>query len=300
MKGSEEAGTTSSRAGKSGVMKGKSRAMANKGSPATLKLESHEILAGYAMEILSASGLRQHTIAVIVDNESVSLWYFDRSGAISSTDMNLSTKTGREAFYGVLDVFGCARRDDWGYVKRLCPSAWWPSLENAGGLLLWDRDDRQQSWELSNLKRLNTGSRGLVSRGTMVYSFGDDDNDPDAPYALKLSWQPVSRPSETGFLVRAQDAAIDGIPIVLAGDALANLSDGIRGRLSPSFSPGPEQTDRQLRVLVFDRVCRPLNEFPIMERPLDFLRILKQLIISASQPCGLLTQAHNLNIFSTL
>lgn len=242
------------------------------------KLEPHEILAGYALEILSTSGLRQHTFAVFVDNEAVSIWYFDRSGAISSADMNLATDAGRDSFYHVLGVFACAGRNDWGFVERLCSHTDWPSVENAGRLVLWDREEQQQNWILANLTRLNNGSRGLIGRGTVVYSFGQDD-DPSARYSLKLSWQPVTRTSEVEFLMRAEAAGIEGIPKVLSADNLAVLSDGIRGRLS-SLAPGAAQTDRELRALVFDRVCRPLQEFPIKERPLDFLKLIKKLIIS--------------------
>ena len=288
-KGGEGVTTTPKRVGKSS---GKSRAATTKSSPTAVQLKPHEVLAGYALEILSASGLRQHAIAILVDNESVSLWYFDRSGVISSTEMNLKTETDQEMFYDVLGILGCASRTDLGYVKRLCPSTGWPSRENAGSLLLWDRGGESRNWDLENLKKLNIGSRGLIGRGTTVYSFGDNGTDPDAPFALKLSWQPTSRPSEADFFVAAQDAGVEGTPRVLAMDRLASLSEGIRSRLPSSSSPWKGQTDRELRALVFDRVCRPLSEFPIMERPLDFLSIFKQLITSMSSSiclssCGL-------------
>jgi len=270
---------------KSGRLKGGSRAAAIKATPAPIKLEPHEVLAGYALEILSASGLRQHTITVLVDNKLVSLWYFDRSGVISSTEMDLETAVGRDMLYTVLGVFSLANRDDMGYVRRIFPGTEWPFPENVGGLHLRDRKGTPKSWELANLTKLNTGSRGLIGRGTTVYSFGDDEKDFDAPFALKLSWQPISRLPEAKFFEAAENAGVEGIPRFLAGDELANLSEGIRGRLQCSLNIGAEQSDRELRALVFDRVCRPLNEFPIMERPLDFLRIFKQLIISACLPC---------------
>ena len=283
-KGSEE---VTNRVGKSTGTKGKLGVTAAKNSSAVGQLKPHEILAGYALEILSASGLRQHVIAVLVDNESISLWYFDRSGVIPSTKMNLETETDREMFYNVLGILGCAGQSDLGYVKRLCPSVGWPSTKNAGSLVLWDRYDKPRNYDLANLKKLNIGSRGLIGRGTTVYSFGDDGTDPDdAPFALKLSWQPTSRPSEAVFFMVAQKAGVEGIPRVLAMDCLASLSDGIRSRLPSLFSPWEGQTERELRALVFDRVCRPLNEFPIMERPLDFLSIFKQLITSMSLPSG--------------
>ena len=210
--------------------------------------------------------------------------------------MNLETDNGREMFYSVLGVFALANRCELGYVSRLFPSAEWPNTESVGNLLLWNRNGKKQNWDLANLKKLNTGTRGLVGRGTAVYSFGDDEKDPDAPFALKLSWQPVLRPRKQDFLLCAERAGVEGIPRVLAGDNLGNLLDGIRGRLPPS--PGLEagKTDRQLRALVFDRVCRPLSEFPIIERPLDFLKIFKQLIISMSpRRPSYRVEAHNLN-----
>ena len=82
------------------------------------------------------------------------------------------------------------------------------------------------------------------------------------------------------FFVCTQGAGVEGIPNILAADCLANLSDSIHGH--SALGIGVEQTDRQLRALVFDRVFCPLNEFPIAERPLSFLGILKQLIISMS------------------
>ena len=113
--------------------------------------------------------------------------YFDRSGVISSTDMNLETEAGQNMLYSVLGILGLATRGDLGYVERLCPSASWPSLENAGSLHLWDRNGDQQEWKLANLKELKHGSHGLIGRGTSVYSFGEED---DGPFALKLSWGP--------------------------------------------------------------------------------------------------------------
>jgi len=294
-KGNEGLTAASGRAGPRTAKTGKSRS-AVKSASTTVKLEPHEYLAGYALEILSASGLRQHTIAVLVDNKSVSLWYFDRSGAISSTEMNLENENGREMFYSVLEVFALASRWELGYVSRLFQGAEWPTPESVGNLLLWNRNKKKQIWELAKLKKLNTGTRGLIGRGTAVYSFGDDEKDPDAPYALKLSWQPVLRPPELDFLLRAEREGVEGIPRVLAVDNLGNLLDGIRGRLPPSPGLEAEKTDRQLRALVFDRVCRPLSEFPIIERPLDFLKIFKQLIISMSpRRPSYREEAHNLN-----
>lgn len=288
------------RAGISAKLKNRSRTGTSK-YPSTLDLEPHEILAGYALEILSASGLRQHVFAVFVDNEAVSILYFDRSGVISSAEMNLHTDAGRESFYNVFGAFANANREDWGFVKRFRPCAGWPSTEKTGQLLLWNRNDQPQNWALTNLTRLNNYARGLLGRGTRVYSFGGKEEDYmeegyegkgreeksprekcRALYALKLSWQPVIRASEVDFFVDAEAAGVEGIPKILAADNLALLSSGLRGGLSSRF-PQAVQGDRQLRALVFDRVCIPLQEYEIKKHPLGFLKIFKKLIISKLQ-----------------
>lgn len=61
------------------------------GGTISIKLNDREQLASYAMEVLSANGLRRHTLGVYVVDGEMEMWYFDRAGAVGSKMVDFTT-----------------------------------------------------------------------------------------------------------------------------------------------------------------------------------------------------------------
>lgn len=247
-------------------------------SPLTLL----ETLGSYALEVMSATGLRQHVISILVENESISMVYFDRSGGLASSPCNLSIDANQEVFFQAVSAIVSMSRDEFGFIADIQPKTTWPSLGSSSTLGLRTAgilEADEVPWPLVDLKHINQGlARGLVGRGTMVYDLGDES-------VLKLSWQPTERPiSEAFFFDQANNHNIGGLPRMLAWNDLAWLSKGIRGRLQPHLPTplSPSYCDRVLRAIVFDQVFLPLQDFDIANHPIEFLTIYGQLILCMS------------------
>lgn len=254
---------------------------------ASISLKAHEKLGGFALEIFSASGLRRHTFAVSVDNTRVTLWYFDRTGALGSSEMDLSTTEGLGEFIKTFSFLTWAERDLLGFIPQFHPAATWPYLANPGSLRAQRTGSgKDVTLNLTGLRLLSEErSRCLVGRGSMVYSFGNENN--DELYILKLSWQPAGRTSEADFFLRANgmvggynDTPVAGMAKLYAAIDLEKLSDGMRGKLGHV----DEASDCVLRAIVFEGIpiCKSLDQYPIREQPIGFLRVIYKLINSAS------------------
>lgn len=268
--------------------KSRSSTKQKKTPPTTLTLTPHETLGGYALEIFSASGLRRHTYAVSVDSGVVKVWYFDRAGAIGSTAMDLAKEEDRDDFVKVLLQFCYADRHSFGFIPKINPPASWPRLAQPGYVMLStmgsDEEQQPERVKLTSMTLLSEErSRCLIGRGSMVYSFEDEDTDDF--FILKLCWQPVGRKSEVELFLRANGCVegynttpIQGMPVVRYAGDLGKLSDGFRGKVDHAAS-GP---DRVLRAIVFENIplCKTLDCYPVTEKPLGFLRLLLKLVKS--------------------
>lgn len=295
--------------GYGGKATGKKNRNAN-AEPKKRVLKPHERLGAYAVEIMCASGLRQHTYAIFVDDTKLYLWYFDRTGALGTLPIDLSTDEGQLDFLRTFGVLAVVPSHDFGFIKQIDSAVSWPRLSDPSTLELnLPFDQGVDNNYLASLCPLNEErSRGLVGRGSTVYSFEVDDSDAPTSAALtsgglvrilKLAWQPESRPSEVGFFLRANgglDMArrISGIPRVRSFGDLAFLSKGIRGRLHSALTPSQDiraelhekilAGDRVLRAMTFDDipVCQTLDLFPVAQRPMDFLYAIYALVNSES------------------
>lgn len=269
------------------------RASKPAGEVAGAKLEPHETLATLIVDILSASGLRQHSLAIHIDGLSMYLWYFDRSGAIGSKALDFSSPGGAERLFYAFSVLCNLEAERFGFIPSFVISdEEIPSLNKGGRLQLHTRNSvGKVEYLVSDLKRLNAKrARGLTGRGTMVYSANLKLNPPNpAPEGsfklrlLKMSWQPVERTSEVRFLGAAEERNIHGIPRLVAWGDIFCLSEGIRGRLQSEIPVAERPPDRVLRVIVLDTILKPLMDYPIRKAPIDFLRIFRQIVTSK---CG--------------
>lgn len=270
----------------------------------TSLLGAREKLAALALEILSASGLKQHTYCMLVDNNWVELWYFDRSGAIGSERIDIAGEGGRSNLLLALTAIALADQHELGYIaakgfeardqdKNL---AHFPHLGLKNfSLCLFSLTPIPPLGYISDLKlkrvtRLNKKrGRGLVGRGTVVLSCETDDISGCNKVILKYSWQPPSRQPEGDFHQRVISKGIQGIPRALGTRDVVNLSKGPRGRLHPIL-PSPRPTsvdDRILRVIVFEQKedLKLLEELDFASNPYEFLYIFKSIVTSKFLSC---------------
>ncbi|KIO33719.1 hypothetical protein M407DRAFT_17334 [Tulasnella calospora MUT 4182] len=176
-------------------------------SPSAYKPTWDDIqLARYAMETLAAFGDRTHVFGLVVNRPEVTLWHFDRFGAVRSQPLNVEGPQGQGflSFVKFLSALVYIQDDALGFNPFFAAST---GIKRVG----MRKDLCDISIKISEpgdasltLKRLLDRRTGLVGCATLVYKahlwcHGEGNGVPvDA--VLKSSWQHVHRTSEYDIL----------------------------------------------------------------------------------------------------
>lgn len=254
-----------------------------------------EHLAVHAMEMMSASGLRHRAFTILVKNLRASINYFDRYGALCSSEINIASPSGQTTFARLISILGLMNREEYGFISRFDHYARWPATSKPK---IPDLALQGQTYTVPFLQLLNEQRvRGLFGRGSAVYAFEHGGNS----FVMKLSWQPPTRTPEWQFYtdntryIRTPSTGevkyykcandIGGMPKLVGHEDILRFSEGMRGELHkrmPGFVAPFDGEDWTLRVLLFHEIyrCRTLDTFPILLDPMGFLRAVCGLVIS--------------------
>ncbi|KAG8912386.1 hypothetical protein FRC00_004622 [Tulasnella sp. 408] len=163
-------------------------------------------LAHYAMETLSAVGDRTNVFGLAVKCPNVTLWYFDRCGAVRSPPLNVQDHQGQDflAFVKFLSALVYSEDDTLGFNPFFGAS---PGTKRVG-MRKNLRNISIKASELSeaslNLEQELVRRAGLVGRATVVYKaklwHHGEGNGVLVDAVLKSSWQHVQRIPEYDIL----------------------------------------------------------------------------------------------------
>ena len=213
-----------------------------------IKLDPREQVASYALETLSSNALKSATLGLVIMNDMVEIWYFDRAGCLGSDILELHKEDDFYIFVNAIMAIASASATNLGFDPCFAYEGRWPFSQCGCGISIPSAEPEGSPYIAKVLSNQPVDlSRGLLGRGTRVLPVGMWDD--QTTYVLKLSWQPVSRVSEAEYYRRAGD--IDGIPQLICDGNLTLLSNGARGRLEALMAdrenlPG----DRILRAVI--------------------------------------------------
>ena len=238
------------------------------------KLTATQQLASYALEVLSATGLRRSTLGLLISDDRLEIWFYDRAGGIAAE--SISIKDDFVRFVELFVALSRATPEELGFEPCIFPATPFPTHANGAAV----PSNSGATWEIIG-ERLNE-TRGLIGHGTAAWKVVNHagSSTDEEPCAAKISWQEAgSRESEVSLLMDA--AGIAGIPSLVDSADLAQLSDGVRGRLQPYLTPArqPCADNRILRLVVMRPVCVPLY---LVEDPATLLVAFRSLVTSKS------------------
>lgn len=192
-----------------------------------------EQLASYALETISATGVKRYILGIYIRDTKLQMWYFDRCPGLGSDTIDFgASDEGFATFIDLILAIGQGSPENLGFepvLKRSADGAdhWSPNPE--GALV---RIPDGPMFRLCGETKINP-TRGLIGRGTAVFDAQmqlDNGRFSEASYIVKLSWQDPSRIPEAELLKEAE--GIPGIPSIIASAILGRLSGGARGKLA--------------------------------------------------------------------
>ncbi|KAG9047171.1 hypothetical protein FS837_002863 [Tulasnella sp. UAMH 9824] len=160
-------------------------------------------LARYAMETFAAVGDRTHVFAVFVKGPAITLWYFDRCGAVRSSPLNTDTSEGFVQFVKFLSSLMHMSDEALGFNPFFTNSSNTDPPGLRAGLLGLSVDIPNSENAYLTFKEELDRRTGLVSRATLVWkadlSGGESGPDP-VNVVIKSSWQHSTRTPESQIL----------------------------------------------------------------------------------------------------
>ncbi|KAH7891085.1 hypothetical protein F5I97DRAFT_1923646 [Phlebopus sp. FC_14] len=219
---------------------------------------------GYAAEMSAAHAGRQHVIGLIVINDLLYVWRYDRQGAIQCSAINFMLDLPR--FLVLLSAMQRFDNRSWGLNPKIDPE--FGSRPESRTIQLANGSHKQMNvtLQLSSDERIT--HYGLNGRAINVFPATSDDP-MYSGVIVKVFWGEKSRRSEPGILEIVEGIAQDErngkeveghFPKLLCYEELPDTSTGeIRGRLRLDSSG-----ERVLYVLVF-RKLRPITELYVLD-----------------------------------
>lgn len=220
--------------------------------------------ASYALEILSnTNGSRVHCLGMVLWRAQLSLWYYDASGVVTTSD-ELSVIQDFEKFAAIIVCLACCSPEQLGATPKICPPSGtpypdhFPSKSMSGytvdlSVICDDENAEATSTPASAstsastsattsstgkpLFRVTLGSSifaqyTLVGRHTIVYNAAVENVPACAPgtaLVVKVSQQVHTRLKEYDLVNSARRAGVKNLPeLHLAGD-LWSPDEGLRG-----------------------------------------------------------------------
>ncbi|KAH7888350.1 hypothetical protein F5I97DRAFT_684837 [Phlebopus sp. FC_14] len=211
---------------------------------------------GYAAEMFAAHAGRQHVIGLIVINDLLYVWRYDRQGAIQCSAINFMLDLPR--FLVLLSAMQRFDNCSWGLNPKIDPE-FGPRPESRT-IQLANGSHKQMNVTLQLSSEERITHYGLNGRATNVFPATGKDPNYSSDIIVKVFWGEKSRESEPEILDIAQDEQNGKdvkchIPELPCYEELPDTSTGeIRGRLGLDSSG-----ERTLYVLVF-RKLRPITE----------------------------------------
>ncbi len=255
------------------------------------KMNARELVASYALEVLSSNPLKRSTMGMVVSGDRLEVWHFDRLGCLGSETITLNRETHFQHFVkmivyivkssaetlGFEPSFEYDGASSWPHSLDICTLRIPPSAGEKGASVIAT---------IASDEPLHR-SRCLSGRGTSILPVKLEKKD-DEISVLKIGWQVSSRMSEAEFYELG--AGVEGLPeIKCSGTIVPSLREGVRGRLEQVLPWKPDRilpVDLSFRVLVMRERYYPLTESigskSLLSDPKMLLEVMKSLLSGSS------------------
>ncbi|KAF8344057.1 uncharacterized protein EI90DRAFT_41307 [Cantharellus anzutake] len=252
-------------------------------------------LAGYAVEVFSASGLRRHVLGLFIEGTNFELWYFNRSGSYGSTPIPFGENFRNLIMF--LLILGNASPAELGFEPFIHPPSTSDVTNSTRKLKRGEKEGFLRSADRAYFvikgktyvirgERINRG-RSIKGRGTMVWAVEEVKQHKAVTVVggmvVKLSWQLSRRRSEVELLRFIREKGVTNVPEVFNHDDLDSLAAGAHGRVQPLVKEEQRRAadfdNRILRAIVLGPRLRPITSIPFG----DFRAAYRDLVDSELQ-----------------
>ncbi|KAJ3541013.1 hypothetical protein NM688_g6144 [Phlebia brevispora] len=221
--------------------------------------------ASYALELLSCTyGTRQFSLGIILKDDTISLWYYDASGIVYSTDQ-VSMIKNFEIFAAIIVGFACCTCDKFGIFPTsvLQPhipyTHQFPPRNLEEGTIVIPHPRTKEQINITMDQCLFT-QYILIGRRTFLYTVDTDPMISKNKLIMKVSYQVSTRRKEYELVGIAKKAKVRHLPQIHLWGDLWQLSDGVRDIFLQKNNRRVKYEDRVLRAIVYTRYSsiRPL------------------------------------------
>ncbi len=256
--------------------------------------------ANYALDYLSASGFKDHSLGLLVCDDVVQVMYYDHSCIAISAPLNF--RSSRRMFMVLQASLHKAQQaalQNRGIVGRLFPNPS-PYLRNYGEYnkiagkdlnnILSGQIIRLQDTDgefVLKLGRIIDRQTGIIGRCTYIVN-AECERWPGRELIVKITWSPTDRQSEATFVdrirevVAAKDDAswvLNHIPTILHSQDFVQLPDEVGGRLAAYLNDPTTQYASGVRFNYENRVLRvsvheKLHKFSELDSVFDYTQVI--------------------------
>ncbi|KAF8418143.1 hypothetical protein EV426DRAFT_619966 [Tirmania nivea] len=229
-------------------------------------------LASYVEQVFIAQPFRMATIGILTSNTSLflTLWRFDRAGAVGSLKLNYSSTSG---IGGLTSVIQCL----YSLTKSQLQATWfhtrsvsWSGPKKPDWCTVEPTNEERATEEVLLNKRIFAAG-GIVSRGTCVWQGTLQTT--GTVVAVKYSWQSTKRTSESKVYSVAYSKGVVGLPGLVSAAAYDDVHTTVRRGVIPCTLRDPDtDCNRLLTRLVLGTIGKPISDSSLS--PLEIARSL--------------------------
>ncbi|THG96259.1 hypothetical protein EW026_g5535 [Hermanssonia centrifuga] len=213
---------------------------------------------GYALETVACSyGTRLFTTGIVIEDDKMSLWYYDAAGIIR-TKASISLLRNFEEFAAILVGFACCTPSQWGSLPsniikppRLGPDPEVFPPKNLSGYTFPITLPKSKEEILATLKKPVFTQYSLVGRRTFLYVIKTNSPKLKNPMVAKFSYQVTSRKREQDIIEVASNAGVGHLPEVHMWADYWKMSEGVRAIFHARSGVDEDFEDRVFRCIVY-------------------------------------------------
>ena len=138
-----------------------------------IKLNPREQVASYALEAVSSNGLKSATLGMVVVNDMIEMWYFDRAGCLGSNVLELRKEDDFYILVNAIMAITSASPTNLGFDPCFTYEGHWPFSQCGCTITIPSADPERVPFRARILSNDPIDlSRGLSGGGTRVLPVG--------------------------------------------------------------------------------------------------------------------------------
>ncbi|KAF8328423.1 uncharacterized protein EI90DRAFT_3126207 [Cantharellus anzutake] len=240
----------------------------------SVKLDGRQQLASYGLEQLSSNPLKQFSHGMAVIDSFVESWYYDRSGPIGSSVIDLRRDDDFELFCKQVLATSYADPLSFGFNPRFDIKR--PVSANSQKITIG-------GWDISfDASRPIHVSRGFTGRCSTIFCASTQTPDTGVEHqcVLKLSYQPCDRiPSEADHYALLWEKEVKGIPEILCWEKFPSLAEeGPRCALMEYLPDYQFGAARYLEAIVIAERFEPITSIDINKDTKSIFKVFLSII----------------------